>query len=160
MLNFFEKNKEKLVDLQNFGFCIDIYFKKILVKSKGVSVGREWIEQEIFLFLEVLEMYKDDWNKVLEYVGSCIQDECIFYFLRFFIEDLYFENLDVFFGFLVYQFVFFSQLGNLVMSIVVFLVFVVDFCVVFVVVKVVLEEFFWVWEEVLLELVEVYVKKV
>lgn len=39
-------------------------------------------------------MYKDDWNKVSEYVGSRIQDECIFYFFRLFIEDLFLEESD------------------------------------------------------------------
>lgn len=81
-----------------------MYIKKnVFFKSKVVvSVICEWIEQEILFFLEVLEMYKDDWNKVFEYVGSCIQDECILYFFCFFIEDLYLEDLEVFLGFLVY----------------------------------------------------------
>ncbi len=34
-------------------------------------------------------MYKDDWNKVCEHVGSRTQDECILHFLRLPIEDPY-----------------------------------------------------------------------
>uniref|UniRef100_A0A8C9MRP8 SWI/SNF related BAF chromatin remodeling complex subunit C1 n=1 Tax=Serinus canaria TaxID=9135 RepID=A0A8C9MRP8_SERCA len=77
MLSFPEKNKEKPTDLQNFGLRTDIYSKKTLAKSKGASAGREWTEQETLLLLEALEMYKDDWNKVSEHVGSRTQDECI-----------------------------------------------------------------------------------
>ncbi|KAI1242495.1 hypothetical protein IHE44_0000023 [Lamprotornis superbus] len=86
MLSFPEKNKEKPTDLQNFGLRTDIYSKKTLAKasvlgfslqlpSKGASAGREWTEQETLLLLEALEMYKDDWNKVSEHVGSRTQDE-------------------------------------------------------------------------------------
>merc|ERR1712060_725148 len=37
-------------------------------------------------------MYKDDWNKVCEHVGSRTQDECILHFLRLPIEDPYLED--------------------------------------------------------------------
>ena len=37
-------------------------------------------------------MYKDDWNKVCEHVGSRMQDECILHFLRLPIEDPYLEE--------------------------------------------------------------------
>uniref|UniRef100_A0A8C3QTB9 SWI/SNF related, matrix associated, actin dependent regulator of chromatin subfamily c member 1 n=1 Tax=Cyanoderma ruficeps TaxID=181631 RepID=A0A8C3QTB9_9PASS len=94
MLSFPEKNKEKPTDLQNFGLRTDIYSKKTLAKSKGASAGREWTEQETLLLLEALEMYKDDWNKVSEHVGSRTQDECILHFLRLPIEDPYLENSD------------------------------------------------------------------
>ena len=36
-------------------------------------------------------MYKDDWNKVCENVGSRTEDECILHFLRLPIEDHYLE---------------------------------------------------------------------
>uniref|UniRef100_A0A452IIU6 SWI/SNF related, matrix associated, actin dependent regulator of chromatin subfamily c member 1 n=1 Tax=Gopherus agassizii TaxID=38772 RepID=A0A452IIU6_9SAUR len=160
MLSFPEKNKEKPTDLQNFGLRTDIYSKKTLAKSKGASAGREWTEQETLLLLEALEMYKDDWNKVSEHVGSRTQDECILHFLRLPIEDPYLENSDASLGPLAYQPVPFSQSGNPVMSTVAFLASVVDPRVASAAAKAALEEFSRVREEVPLELVEAHVKKV
>uniref|UniRef100_A0A8D2L249 SWI/SNF related, matrix associated, actin dependent regulator of chromatin subfamily c member 1 n=1 Tax=Varanus komodoensis TaxID=61221 RepID=A0A8D2L249_VARKO len=160
MLNFPEKNKEKPIDLQNFGLRTDIYSKKTLAKSKSASAGREWTEQETLLLLEALEMYKDDWNKVSEHVGSRTQDECILHFLRLPIEDPYLENSDASLGPLAYQPVPFSQSGNPVMSTVAFLASVVDPRVASAAAKAALEEFSRVREEVPLELVEAHVKKV
>ena len=37
-------------------------------------------------------MYKDDWNKVCEHIGTRTQDECILHFLRLPIEDPYLDN--------------------------------------------------------------------
>uniref|UniRef100_A0A671ST07 SWI/SNF complex subunit SMARCC1-like n=1 Tax=Sinocyclocheilus anshuiensis TaxID=1608454 RepID=A0A671ST07_9TELE len=125
MLHFPEKLREKPSDLQNFGLRTDIYAKKH-PKSKGASAGREWIEQETLLLLEALEMYKDDWNKVSEHVGSRTQDDCILHFLRLPIEDPYLENSEASMGPLAYQPVPFSQSGNPVMSTVAFLASVVD----------------------------------
>ncbi|XP_039593648.1 SWI/SNF complex subunit SMARCC1 isoform X2 [Polypterus senegalus] len=160
MLNFPEKAKEKPTDLQNFGLRTDIYSKKTLNKSKGASAGREWTEQETLLLLEALEMYKDDWNKVSEHVGSRTQDECILHFLRLPIEDPYLENSDASLGPLAYQPVPFSQSGNPVMSTVAFLASVVDPRVAAAAAKAALEEFSRVREEVPAELVEAHVKKV
>ncbi|NXS67478.1 SMRC1 protein, partial [Pandion haliaetus] len=162
MLSFPEKNKEKPTDLQNFGLRTDIYSKKTLAKAsiKGASAGREWTEQETLLLLEALEMYKDDWNKVSEHVGSRTQDECILHFLRLPIEDPYLENSDASLGPLAYQPVPFSQSGNPVMSTVAFLASVVDPRVASAAAKAALEEFSRVREEVPLELVEAHVKKV
>lgn len=55
---------------------------------------RDWTEQETLLLLEGLEMYKDDWNKVCEHVGTRTQDECILHFLRLPIEDPYLEDFE------------------------------------------------------------------
>lgn len=71
-------------------------------------------------------MYKDDWNKVSEHVGSRTQDECILHFLRLPIEDPYLEDNSSSLGPLAYQPVPFSQAGNPVMSTVAFLASVVD----------------------------------
>lgn len=71
-------------------------------------------------------MYKDDWNKVSEHVGSRTQDECILHFLRLPIEDPYLEDRATSLGPLAYQPVPFSQAGNPVMSTVAFLASVVD----------------------------------
>lgn len=71
-------------------------------------------------------MYKDDWNKVSEHVGSRTQDECILHFLRLPIEDQYLESSEASLGPLAYQPIPFSQSGNPVMSTVAFLASVVD----------------------------------
>lgn len=64
-----------------------------LIQDKGAAAkSREWTDQETLLLLEALEMYKDDWNKVCEHVGSRTQDECILHFLRLPIEDGFLED--------------------------------------------------------------------
>ena len=90
--------------------------------------SREWTDQETLLLLEGLEMYKDDWNRVAEHVGSRTQDECILHFLRLPIEDPYLDDDSSggHLGPLVYQPVPFSQHGNPIMSTVAFLASVVD----------------------------------
>ncbi|XP_056141565.1 SWI/SNF complex subunit SMARCC1 [Lampris incognitus] len=159
MMNFAEKGKEKPTDMQNFGLRTDLYAKKTS-KGKGASSTREWTEQETLLLLEALEMYKDDWNKVSEHVGSRTQDECILHFLRLPIEDPYLESSEASLGPLAYQPVPFSQSGNPVMSTVAFLASVVDPRVASAAAKAALEEFSRVREEVPAELVEAHVKKV
>ena len=71
-------------------------------------------------------MYKDDWNRVAEHVGSRTQDECILHFMRLPIEDPYLEESSGHLGPLVYQPLPFSQSGNPIMSTVAFLASVVD----------------------------------
>ena len=61
-------------------------------RATAATASRDWTEQETLLLLEALEMYKDDWNKVCEHVGSRTQDECILHFLRLPIEDPYLED--------------------------------------------------------------------
>ncbi|MEQ2157903.1 SWI/SNF complex subunit smarcc1 [Goodea atripinnis] len=104
MPNFADKAKDKPIDLQNFGLRPDLYKKNA----------------------KALEMYKDDWNKVSEHVGSRTQDECILHFLRLPIEDPYLESTETSLGPLAYQPIPFSQSGNPVMSTVAFLASVVD----------------------------------
>jgi len=70
-------------------------------------------------------MFKDDWNKITEHVGSRTQDECIMHFLQLPIEDPYLEEEGAL-GPLAYQPLPFSQAGNPVMSTVAFLASVVD----------------------------------
>lgn len=135
--------------------------------------------------LQALEMYKDDWNKVSEHIGSRTQDECILHFLRLPIEDPYLESTEACLGPLAYQPIPFSQSGNPVMSTVAFLASVVDPRVASAAAKAALgeneqqrrcnflvnlrlsnlwllpaEEFSRVREEVPTELVEAHVKKV
>ncbi|KAG5836594.1 hypothetical protein ANANG_G00257230 [Anguilla anguilla] len=162
MLTFPEKVKEKPADLQNFGLRTDIYSKKSgPAKSKSAaSATREWTEQETLLLLEALEMYKDDWNKVSEHVGSRTQDECILHFLRLPIEDPYLEDSSASLGPLAFQPVPFSQAGNPVMSTVAFLASVVDPRVASAAAKSALEEFSRMKEEVPAALVEAHVRRV
>uniref|UniRef100_A0A803TJF4 SWI/SNF related BAF chromatin remodeling complex subunit C2 n=1 Tax=Anolis carolinensis TaxID=28377 RepID=A0A803TJF4_ANOCA len=158
MLNFPDKSKEKPPDMQNFGLRTDMYTKK---NSKAAaSATREWTEQETLLLLEALEMYKDDWNKVSEHVGSRTQDECILHFLRLPIEDPYLEDSEASLGPLAYQPIPFSQSGNPVMSTVAFLASVVDPRVASAAAKSALEEFSKMKEEVPTALVEAHVRKV
>ncbi|KAF0035017.1 hypothetical protein F2P81_012775 [Scophthalmus maximus] len=128
MMSFPDKVKDKPADLQNFGLRTDMYSKKnASAKSKSAASSmREWTEQETLLLLEGLEMYKDDWNKVSEHVGSRTQDECILHFLRLPIEDPYLEDSSSTLGPLAFQPIPFSQAGNPVMSTVAFLASVVD----------------------------------
>uniref|UniRef100_A0A3Q3XCZ1 Uncharacterized protein n=1 Tax=Mola mola TaxID=94237 RepID=A0A3Q3XCZ1_MOLML len=126
MMSFPDKVKDKPVDLQNFGLRTDMYSKKTGSSKSAASSMRDWTEQETLLLLEGLEMYKDDWNKVSEHVGSRTQDECILHFLRLPIEDPYLEDSSSSLGPLAYQPIPFSQAGNPVMSTVAFLASVVD----------------------------------
>ncbi|TNM88990.1 hypothetical protein fugu_005244 [Takifugu bimaculatus] len=162
MMSFPEKVKEKSVDLQNFGLRTDMYSKKAgSAKSKSAaSSTRDWTEQETLLLLEGLEMYKDDWNKVSEHVGSRTQDECILHFLRLPIEDPYMEDSSSSLGPLAYQPIPFSQAGNPVMSTVAFLASVVDPRVASAAAKSALEEFSRMKEEVPAALVEAHVRRV
>ncbi|XP_077599100.1 SWI/SNF complex subunit SMARCC1b isoform X1 [Stigmatopora nigra] len=146
MLCFPEKTQEKPSDCQNFGLRMEVYTKKH-PKTKGACAGREWTEQETLLLLEALEVYRDDWNKVSEHVGSRTQDECILHFLRLPIEDPYLEDSSASLGPLAYQPVPFSQSENPVMSTVAFLASVVDPRVASAAAKAALEEFSQVHED-------------
>jgi SWI/SNF-related matrix-associated actin-dependent regulator of chromatin subfamily C len=86
-------------------------------------------------------MYKDDWNKVCEHVGTRTQDECILKFLQLPIEDPYLEGNGSALGSLAYPTIPFSQSGNPVMSTVAFLASVVDPRVASAAAKAALEEF-------------------
>uniref|UniRef100_A0A8C2F760 SWI/SNF related, matrix associated, actin dependent regulator of chromatin, subfamily c, member 2 n=1 Tax=Cyprinus carpio TaxID=7962 RepID=A0A8C2F760_CYPCA len=149
MLSFPDKVKDKPADLQNFGLRTDVYSKKsgpAKVRAPITNGG--------------LEMYKDDWNKVSEHVGSRTQDECILHFLRLPIEDPYLEDSSSSLGPLAYQPVPFSQAGNPVMSTVAFLASVVDPRVASAAAKSALEEFSRMKEEVPAALVEAHVRRV
>uniref|UniRef100_A0A8C1I210 SWI/SNF related BAF chromatin remodeling complex subunit C2 n=1 Tax=Cyprinus carpio carpio TaxID=630221 RepID=A0A8C1I210_CYPCA len=162
MLSFPDKVKDKPADLQNFGLRTDVYSKKSgPAKTKNAaSATREWTDQETLLLLEGLEMYKDDWNKVSEHVGSRTQDESILHFLRLPIEDPYLEDSSSSLGPLAHQPIPFSQAGNPVMSTVAFLASVVDPRVASAAAKSALEEFSRMKEEVPAALVEAHVRRV
>lgn len=113
--------KRDLSAISDNGLKTDQYAKK-----RG-SQHREWEESETLALLEGIEMYKDDWNKVCEHVGSRTQDECILHFLRLPIEDPYLERQQL--NDLnppLAQPIPFSKAGNPIMSTVAFLASVVD----------------------------------
>ncbi|KAF5270638.1 hypothetical protein FQA39_LY01376 [Lamprigera yunnana] len=124
------KKMDGMDHLSNFGLKLDQYTKKpaLLRNKTAASLSRDWTEQETLLLLEGLEMYKDDWNKVCEHVGSRTQDECILHFLRLPIEDPYLEDPEAggALGPLAYQPIPFSKSGNPIMSTVAFLASIVD----------------------------------
>ena len=73
-----------MIGVENFGLRSDQYLKKVgnsNSTNKSVMRTREWSDHKILLLLEGLEIYKDDWNKACEHVGTRIQDECILMFL-------------------------------------------------------------------------------
>lgn len=141
----------------NFGLKTDQYAKKnAFLKNKGAAtVSREWNDQEVLLLLEGIELYKDDWNKVCEHVGSRTQDECILQFLRLPIEDPYLDDAA---GPIAYQPIPFSKSGNPIMSTVAFLASVVDPRVASSAAKAAMDEFAKIKEEVPSALLQDYLK--
>lgn len=146
----------------NFGLKMDQYAKKnAYFKNKAAAtLSREWTEQETLLLLEGIEMYKDDWNKVCEHVGSRTQDECILHFLRLPIEDPYLDDADGVLGPLAYQPIPFSKSGNPIMSTVAFLASVVDPRIASAAAKAAMEEFAKIKDEVPSALLDAHIKNV
>lgn len=145
-----------------FGLRLDQYGKKpaALRNKTAASMTREWSDQETLLLLEGLEMYKDDWNKVCEHVGSRTQDECILHFLRLPIEDPYLEDDNTFLGPLSYQPIPFSKAGNPIMSTVAFLASVVDPRIAASAAKAAMEEFAAIKDEVPAAMLDSHLKNV
>ncbi|RDD37880.1 SWI/SNF complex subunit SMARCC2 [Trichoplax sp. H2] len=132
---------DKSDSLTNYGLKTDIYAASAQ-KSKALShLSRDWTDQETLLLLEGLEMYKDDWNKVANHVGSRTHDECILHFLRLPIEDPYLDESDLQLGPLINQPIPFSRSGNPIMSTVAFLAAIVDPRVASAAAKAAIEEF-------------------
>ncbi|KAF8360586.1 swsn-1 [Pristionchus pacificus] len=159
-----EDSKEgvKKEQLGAVGLKTDQYAKQLAaMKSKGAAPGRDWTDQETVLLLEGIEMFRDDWNKVSDHVGTRTQDECIMRFLQLPTMDPYLEEggSDVL-GPLAFQPVPFSQTGNPVMSTVAFLASVVDPRVAAAATKAALEQFAKVKDEVPPLLVEAHAKNV
>ncbi|CAN8013492.1 unnamed protein product [Ixodes persulcatus] len=147
------------------GLKMDQYAKKnaYLKHRAAATVSREWTEQETLLLLEALEMYKDDWNKVCEHVGSRTQDECILHFLRLPIEDPYLDDPAAgggALGPLAFQPIPFSKAGNPIMSTVAFLASVVDPRVASSAAKAAMEEFAKIKDEVPSALLDAHIKNV
>ncbi|XP_069172419.1 SWI/SNF complex subunit SMARCC2 isoform X3 [Procambarus clarkii] len=172
MMDFDKKPIDKKPDFSigtDFGLKLDQYSKKTgaLKNKSAASQAREWTEQETLLLLEALEMYKDDWNKVCEHVGTRTQDECILQFLRLPIEDPYLEDSEVgsgatpnALGPLAYQPIPFSKSGNPIMSTVAFLASVVDPRIAASAAKAAMDEFCRIKDEVPAALLDSHIKNV
>merc|ERR1712013_739422 len=148
-----------------FGLKTDIYDRRnaALKRASAAVASRDWTQQETLLLLEALEMYKDDWNKVCEHVGSRTQDECILHFLRLPIEDPYLEDPESgggALGPLAYQPIPFSSSGNPIMSTVAFLASVVDPRVANSAAKAAMEEFAKIKDEVPSAIMDAHMKNV
>lgn len=148
--------------LQQFGLKLDQYAKKPAAMKNRIAanMSREWTDQETLLLLEGLELYKDDWNKVCEHVGTRTQDECILHFLRLPIEDPYLEDDGGFLGPLACQPIPFSKSGNPIMSTVAFLASVVDPRVAAAAAKAAMEEFAAIKDEVPATIMDNHMKNV
>ncbi|XP_059488123.1 SWI/SNF complex subunit SMARCC2 isoform X2 [Neocloeon triangulifer] len=148
----------------NFGLKLDQYTKKpaAMRNKTAANMAREWTEQETLLLLEGLELYKDDWNKVCEHVGSRTQDECILHFLRLPIEDPYLESVEDngWLGPLAFQPIPFSQAGNPIMSTVAFLASVVDPRIASSAAKAAMQEFSNIRDEVPSALLDAHLQRV
>lgn len=114
-------------------------------------------------------MYKDDWNKVCEHVGTRTQDECIMQFLRLPIEDPYLEDAETgngsssaagILGPLAYQPIPFSKSGNPIMSTVAFLASVVDPRIAASAAKAAMDEFCRIKDEVPAAILDSHIKHV
>ncbi|KAL5275202.1 SMARCC1 family protein [Megaselia abdita] len=145
-----------------YGLKLDQYTRKpAAIKNRtAANLTRDWTDQETLLLLEGLELYKDDWNKVCEHVGSRTQDECILHFLRLPIEDPYLEDDCGFLGPLGYQPIPFSKSGNPIMSTVAFLASVVDPRVAAAAAKAAMEEFSSIKDEVPAAIMDAHFKSV
>nr|NVI75710.1 moira [Cucujiformia] len=158
------KKTENGEAISSFGLKLDQYAKKpaALRNKSAASLTRDWTEQETLLLLEGLEMYKDDWNKVCEHVGSRTQDECILHFLRLPIEDPYLEDPEAggALGPLAYQPIPFSKAGNPIMSTVAFLASIVDPRVAAAAAKSAMNEFASIKEEVPAAVMDAHLKNV
>merc|ERR1712038_1713136 len=158
------KGEKKVGEIGNdFGLKTDQFDRRnaALKKSTAAIASRDWTEQETLLLLEGLEMFKDDWNKVCEHVGSRTQDECILHFLRLPIEDPYLEQPEHgALGPLASQPIPFSGAGNPIMSTVAFLASVVDPRVAASAAKAAMEEFARIKDEVPTVIMDAHMKNV
>lgn len=165
-----EGAKEEPVDKKpeiggEFGLKTDIYDKRnaVMKRATAATASRDWTQQETLLLLEALELFKDDWNKVCEHVGSRTQDECILHFLRLPIEDPYLDDPETgggAMGPLAYQPIPFSSSGNPIMSTVAFLASVVDPRVAATAAKAAMEEFSKIKDEVPSAIMDAHMKNV
>lgn len=96
------------------------------VKMAAAEPENDWNDQETLLLLEGVELFREDWSKVAEHVGTRTRDECLLKFLQLPIQDVMIgESPDVL-GPLKYNRIPFSGADNPVLSLAAFLASVVD----------------------------------
>ncbi|KAK8616394.1 hypothetical protein V6N13_017944 [Hibiscus sabdariffa] len=64
--------------------------------APGLS-GGNWTDQETLLLLEALELYKENWNEIVEHVATKTKAQCILRFVQMPIEDVFYncdDNMD------------------------------------------------------------------
>ncbi|KAG5460774.1 MAG: hypothetical protein BJ554DRAFT_7136 [Olpidium bornovanus] len=86
----------------------------------------DWTDEELYLLLEGIENFEDDWNRIADHVGTRTREQCITHFLQMNIEDPYLENTPESIGPMQHDRAPFSQADNPVMSVVAFLASVVN----------------------------------
>ncbi|OIW05694.1 hypothetical protein TanjilG_23480 [Lupinus angustifolius] len=62
-------------------------------EAAGFSGGK-WTDQETLLLLEALELYKENWNEIVEHVGTKSKAECILHFVQMPIVDAFIDSDD------------------------------------------------------------------
>lgn len=66
----------------------------IRLENNGASASRKWSDQELLLLFEAIEMYEDNWEKIVEHVGGQKSiEECVEKFLSLPIEDKYIDEI-------------------------------------------------------------------
>ncbi|EPS59882.1 chromatin remodeling complex subunit, partial [Genlisea aurea] len=58
------------------------FMKENSVNDYGDTDGDSWGVQETLLLLEGIQLYKENWNRVAEHVGSKSKSQCILHFVR------------------------------------------------------------------------------
>lgn len=66
----------------------------IRLENEVQTGKRQWSDQELLLLLEGIEMYEDQWEKIVDHVGGQKSiEECVEKFLSLPIEDQYIEDI-------------------------------------------------------------------
>ncbi|AQZ13296.1 RSC8 (YFR037C) [Zygosaccharomyces parabailii] len=66
----------------------------VRLENDAPTGKRHWSDQEILLLLEGIEMYEDQWEKIVDHVGSTkTLEECVEKFLSLPIEDYYINDV-------------------------------------------------------------------
>ncbi|KAI8908566.1 SWIRM domain-containing protein [Gorgonomyces haynaldii] len=107
-------------------FSSALYSGDFIKLNDGEKQEKGWSEQETLLLLEGLELYKEDWTKISQHVGTRTREECLLHFLKLPIEDTFIGHAQEKLGPLQFQKVPFSVADNPVLSLASFLASVVD----------------------------------
>ncbi len=64
-------------------------FIRLINEEDGSKNGSSWSDQELFLLMEGIEMFDDDWDSVSRHVRTKTKEQCIIKFVQLPIEDQY-----------------------------------------------------------------------